>query len=208
MTDQLGLYNLACQLIGTRKLASLTDNVEVRYVLDDIWAGGIRDFCLENGLWNHAIRTVSLTYSPSVTSSFGYRYAFDKPTDLVRIAGIWQDEYMTMPLLSYQDDIAYWWCDLQTIYTRYVSNDITAGYDLSKWPQSFIRYVGHEMAVLALPRVKDSTAETDWLKKQLKNVRLEARSKDAQKESPSFLPETSWNLSRRANNVTRRPPYR
>lgn len=208
MTDQLSLYNGSLLLIGCRRLASLTEDVENRYIMDDIWDGGIRQYCLEQGLWNHAIRTVSLTYSPSITGSFGYRYAFDKPLDLVRIAGMWQDEYMTMPILSYQDDIAYWWCELQTIYIRYVSNDPTAGYDLSKWPDSFIRYFQHEMAYLALPRVKDSTAETDDFEKRLIKARTRSKSIDAQKESPNFLPETSWNMARRRNNPRRRPPYR
>jgi hypothetical protein len=206
--DQLGLYNRALFLTGCRLLATLDDDVENRYVLDQIWDLGIRDRCLENGFWHHAMRTVALTYSPSVTSSFGYTYAFDKPLDLVRIAGIWQDQYMQMPLLMYQDDIAYWWCDLQTIYIRYISNDQTAGYDLSRWPQSFIEYFAHEMAVAALPRLKDSTTETDWLKKQRDKALLTAKSKDAMKETPTFLPETSWNMARRRNRPLRRPPYR
>jgi len=78
--QQLGLYNMACTLCGERVLASLTENRESRRLLDQAWTdgnGGAIQFCLEQGLWSWAIRSMAYTYSPSVQPLYGYQYAFN-----------------------------------------------------------------------------------------------------------------------------------
>src|SRR3546814_6155120 len=97
---QLSLYNGALRLCGEAKLANLTEDREPRYVLDDVWDDGALRHCLQQGLWNFAMRTVEAEYSPSVEPSFGFRRAFDKPTDWVRTAAMASDEYFRCPLTS------------------------------------------------------------------------------------------------------------
>src|SRR5258708_823139 len=122
MTDKLSLYNGALtEFLGERKLANLTENREPRRVLDEIWDGGALRYCLEQGLWNFAMRTIQLTYSPSVEPDFGFRYAFDKPTDWVRTAALCVDEFFRCPLLQYNDEAGFWFADIDTIYVRYIS---------------------------------------------------------------------------------------
>src|SRR3546814_10721056 len=75
---QLSLYNGALRLCGEAKLANLTEDREPRYVLDDVWDDGALRHCLQQGLWNFAMRTVEAEYSPSVEPSFGFRRAFDR----------------------------------------------------------------------------------------------------------------------------------
>src|SRR5574343_760692 len=127
MATKISLYNNALLLLGERTLASLTESREVRRLLDKVWARPVVRECLEAGLWRFAMRTVELTYSPSVEPPFGYRYAFDRPSDLVRTAAVCQDEYLREPLLQYQIEGEYWYAELDTIYVRYVSDDDAYG---------------------------------------------------------------------------------
>lgn len=81
--DQLSLYNNALTVLGERKIASLTENREPRRVLDDVWSGAVK-YCLEQGQWKFAIRTSKLTYSTDVNPVFGYRRAFERPSEIGR----------------------------------------------------------------------------------------------------------------------------
>ena len=82
-TQQLGLYNGALRLVGNTKLASLTVNEEAQWLLTDVWndGNGAVQACLEEGLWFFATRTSMLGYDPTITPSFGYAFAFEKPAD-------------------------------------------------------------------------------------------------------------------------------
>ena len=95
--SQLSLYNGALTILGERKLSSLTENRETQYKLTDIWDNDAVNRCLQMGQWNFAMRAVQLDASPSVTPSFGYQYAFDKPTDYIRLSGLCTDEYYKNP---------------------------------------------------------------------------------------------------------------
>jgi len=108
VTDKLSLYNAALSHIGDRKLASLTEEREPRYVLDDIFDDGAIDYCLEQGLWSFATRTLEMDYTPSVEPDFGYRRGFQKPTDWLRTVALATDEYFKTPLTEYADETGFW----------------------------------------------------------------------------------------------------
>ena len=102
----LQLYNGALtEFCGERPLASTTENREPRYLLDEAYSGGgnCKRTCLEQGQWNFAMRTQKLTYDTSIVPDFGYQCAYAKPSDWVNNTGIWQDEYMRVPLIQYTD---------------------------------------------------------------------------------------------------------
>src|SRR5688572_9866315 len=113
--SKIRLFNDALRLCKERKLATLTDNREGRRLLDEAWGDGSTNGsvrrCLEMGQWTFATRTQQLDYSPSVSPTFGFRYAFDYPEDFVRLAGIYEDEFCQSPLLKYSAERAYWYCD-------------------------------------------------------------------------------------------------
>ena len=69
MPSQLSIYNGALSILGERKLASLTENREPRYKLDDVWGNDLIRRVLQMGQWNFAKRTIELDASPSVTPS-------------------------------------------------------------------------------------------------------------------------------------------
>ena len=134
-TDRLDVYNGALRRLGSRRLASLTENREPRRVLDDIWNNGaLVNYALERGEWNFALRSVQGAYNAGITPGFGFRCAFDKPDDFRRLAGLSADEYFRRPLTAeeYTDEGGYWLSDNDTIFIRYVSSHDNYGYDSSR----------------------------------------------------------------------------
>lgn len=203
MVTQLGLYNSALsEILKERKLADLTENREPRRLLDDAWedgptGDGAVKYCLEMGQWTFATRTVQADYSPSVEPDFGFRYAFDQPTDMVKVCGLWSDPGMQQPLLRYADERHYWYTDLPTIYVSYVSNHADYGGDMSLWPETFKELVSARLAVKIAGKLTQGTGLIALAEKAWKDAKLEATAGDAMRKPTKFLPEGSWNASRR-----------
>lgn len=158
MTTKLSLYNGALLLMTERKLASLDDPVGddtplAQIELDTVWDNGARDFCLEQGLWNFATRSQSITYDPDITPAFGLQRVFDKPSDWIRTAALCSDDRFSATVLDYRDEGSYWFSDLDTIYVKYISNDNSYGYDLSLWPQTFVKFVSAYLAMETCERI-------------------------------------------------------
>lgn len=200
-TDRLKIYNGALLLCGERKLASLTENREPRHLLDDVWAdNGVRH-CLEQGQWKFAMRTAQLTQDTDFTASYGYQYRFTKPADWVSTTGIWQDEYMTTPLLKYTDEAGYWYASLQTIYARWISDDENYGTNYAAWPDSFTEYVKAFFASKIIMKLAGAAGRREELLEPKRGVlattRLEALNRDAQADPTKFPPEGRWVRSRR-----------
>ena len=100
---------------------------------------------------------------------------------------------------EYVDEQSYWWSNSQTLYVRYVSNDTSYGYDLSLWPQTFVRYVEAYMAEAMGPRLSLSQDKLERLAKNAMRRLQDARSKDALNEGVKFPPQTGWVRARRGN---------
>jgi len=145
-TQQLQLYNDALLVAGERALSTITDDIEARYLLDQVWANGGVRACLEEAQWTFAMRTIQIDYDPSIEPSYGYNRAFVKPDDWVLTAGICSDEFFRVPLLQYIDEAGYWFSSLDTIYVRYVSDDAAYGGDLGNWPKTFWDFVATHFA--------------------------------------------------------------
>lgn len=202
---KLGLYNGALRILKERKLSTLAEAREPRRLLDDAYGDGSTNgavrYCLEMGQWTFATRSVQIDYSPSVTPSFGYRYAFDRPTDLVRVAAVCQDEYFTAPLLQYVDERNYWYASQQTIYVKYVSNGAIYGADLSLWPESFVKTVEAYLAKEIAPTL---TADDKIIQRAFQVWEMEekkAKSIDAMNKPTSFPPAGAWVSSRHGRST-------
>lgn len=196
MPTQLTLYNGALNIIGERKLSSLTEDRESRYKLDDIWDNDLIDRVLQMGQWNFAARTVELQASPSVTPSFGYQFGFDKPTDYLRALRVCHDEYFKQPLTQYHDEASWWFADLETIYVQYVSNDTQYGGDLTLWPRNFTEMVEHYMAYKVAPRLTGLDFDSNTLMGKWKMMLRDAKAVDAMEQPTRFVPAGSWSKSR------------
>jgi len=195
-TTKLALYNGALRILGERKLASLTENREPRRVLDGIWDAGAQRYCLEQGQWDFAMRTAAIDYTASITPSFGYQRAFEKPSDFVRLCGMASDEYFNSPLTAYTDEAGYWFADLDVLYVRYISDDTSYGLDLSLWPETFIRYVETYLAAEACMRIMQNQTAAERLEQRLRKRLTDARSKDAMGGPAQFMPQGSWSRAR------------
>lgn len=202
-TSKLGVYNSALRLLGERSLASLTEDREPRRALDEAYDATVA-FCLEQGQWNFAVRSIELTPTTSIDPGFGYVNAYTKPSDWVRTVGLCSDEYFQAPLLQYTDEAGYWWTDDNPIYIRYVSNGTSYGLDLSKWPATFARYVEYYLAVQVCERITQNMQKQEILKKEMHRVLVDARSKDAMNEATTFPPTGSWVRSRAGGYANRR----
>jgi hypothetical protein len=198
--NRLGLYNVALGALGERPLSSLTEEGEPRLLLDDVWSrnNGVIQYALEQGHWNFAMRSQAIDADTSVTPSFGFEYAFVIPSDRMKLNMISGDEYFNLPLVDYEEEAGYWFADVDPLYVRFVSND-TSGYggDLSMWPETFARWVGHYMACEIAMRIVGDEKKLRDLEVRTKRLLLEARSHDAAQEPTRFAPYGTWVHARR-----------
>ncbi len=197
-TSRLQLYQIAARAVGERSVSSLTESTEVRRLLDEVWSqgnGAIR-YWLEQGWWNFAFRTVQIDSDSSVSISFGYSYAFLIPTDLVRINMISAGDTFAYPLTDFEVESGYIHANVDPLYIRYVSDDADYGADFSKWPETFTEYCGHDLAYRALSSRLKNGSDKEELKKEVRRLRIDARSKDASQEPPRFPPPSSWEQAR------------
>lgn len=205
MTSKLSVYNgCLTKFLGERKLASLSENREPRRVLDDIWDDDFVKGCLESGEWNFAARTAALDYSSSVDPPFGYIRAFEKPEDWCRTITVALDPYFDVPLLRYVDEQAYWFCDSDVLYVKYVSNDVEYGQDYSLWPPSFTQWAECHLAALACERITQSATKREALDKKDAQLLRKATSTDAMNDPVSFPPTGSWVNARLGGSRSRR----
>ena len=194
--DKLVLYNDALLLCGERFIASLTEEREPRRLLDQVWASGAVDRCLEEGQWHFAMRTVELDYDTSLEPAFGYNRAFAKPDDWVLTSAVCSDEFFRSPLTRYTDEERYWYSDLDTIYVRYVSNDADYGNDLARWPKSFHDFVAAHMASRIVNKLTNSEEERARVIDQRKKALSIAKNRAAMAEPTSFASQGSWGRAR------------
>jgi hypothetical protein len=200
LASQLGVYNEALGHLAERKLASLSESVEPRRVLDDYW-DGCKAYCIEQGYWKFAARSVQLTADDGVEPAFGYTYAFERPDDWVRTYLLSTSATFKPALLDYQDEAGYWWLNSSSIYVRYISNDANYGNNIGEWPQSFADYVALQLAFRACKRVSGSESDFDRLRKLQKLALLDARAKDAMREPPRFPERGSWAAARAGSST-------
>lgn len=202
MATRLTLYNDSLLVLGQERLASLAEASTARYALDDAYDKAVA-YCLEQGFWNFAMRTVAVPASDSVVPDFGATYALRKPVDWVRTLSMSSSERFDPPLLTIQDEGDYWWADVDPLYVRYVSNDIDYGLNLARWPESFADYVAHRLAVKTCKRITGSDP-SDGLVKGERRALANSRAKDAMNEPPGFPPRGSWVTSRTAGQANTR----
>jgi len=193
---KLSIYNGALLFIGERKISALTDEIESRRLLDDVWDRDGVNNCLEQGQWNFAMRGAKLEYSPSITPAFGYTRAFEKPSDMLKLAALCSDEFFVAPLLDYSDEAGFWFCELDEIYIKYVSSDSSYGNDYSLWPNSFTRYVEAYFGSQIVWKLTQNSTKEEAKKKEANKLLVQARSDDAMDSPTQFLPPGRWRQAR------------
>lgn len=197
-SSKLLLYQGACQAVGTRRLASLTENQLSRRELDSVFErGGIKQ-CLSMAQWKFAIRAQRLDYDPDVEPDFGLRRAFAKPSDWTRTAAVCSDEYYSEPIIhtNIADEAGFWFCDLDTIYVKYVSDDPQFGGDYSLWPENFGAVVEGFFAKEVCLRLTNDKSLKEILDRDFEASLMKAKNTDAMDEGTKFPPLGSWSRAR------------
>ena len=193
---QLRLYNRALRILKERRLITLTDKQETRYLLDEVWdEGGVRA-ALAKGHWNSAMRTVELQYTSSIEPDFGHSRAFIKPADWVRTSAFCSDSYFLNPIAGYADEAGYWFADIDTVYIKYVSDDASYGGDMSLWTEGFFNVVAHYFASEIQGSLTSSESKEINVDERLRKALSEAKSEDGQNEPSRYIPSGAWARSR------------
>lgn len=194
--SRLSLYNDALIICGERRLASLTEDREPRYLLDDVWNNDGVKLCLEEGQWYFAMRGVQVDYDPDLAPPFGYSRAFSKPDDWVLTSALCTDEFFRDPLTRYVDEAGYWYSDLDTIYVRYVSNDDDYGQNMAFWPRTFTEFVVAHFAEKIVLKLSGGEARLETVQKIRKDAKKLAKNRCAMALPTSFPAQGNWSKAR------------
>ena len=187
MTTRLKLYNGALRKLKEERLATLTEDIKARRVLDEVYDEAVQS-CLEAGQWNWCMRSARLDPDPSIETEYGYQFVYDKPDDWVRTVSLCSDEHSYVPLLTYQEVGRTWLTDSDPIYLQWISNGVDYGLDLGRWPQSFVKFVQTSLAVEVCEDITGSSNRAEELLKLLKRDEFEAKNMDAMNDPVTKFP--------------------
>ena len=176
MATLLGTYNGALRILKESRLASTSDDVTARYLLDDA-IDGVIAHALELGQWNFASR--SATIAGSVSANRGYAYRVAKPADLVRPITISASSSYYPPLEDYDEDATYWYTNATSLYVTYVSDNASYGGDKTKWPETFSRVIEASLALEIAPSLSKSDELTKRAEGIFDDALRQSRAKDA-----------------------------
>ena len=105
---------------------------------------------------------------------------------------ICSDEFFKSPIYNYPDENNFWFCDLDTIFIKFVSDDDEFGRDYSLWTELFRNAVGAKMAKELAISLTKSKSIKDEMKAELKAYLKDAKSLDAMSKPTTFKPPGSW----------------
>lgn len=199
-SDKLRIYNRALFHLGSRKLASLTENREPRRVLDEIWGptNEAVKFALAKSGWNFAMRAVKWTDDDLVEAEFGWNCVYAKPSDYARLEAISTDPRFRITLTGddYAVENGYILTDHSTVYVKYVSTGDSFGMDSSLWTEAFIEYLGYYLAYHGAPRINGSFTEKEYLRERMDEYLGNARSTDTMEQGTRRLQPGNWAQAR------------
>ena len=149
--NKLGLYNDACRIAGVERLASLDEEREARYKLDQIYDLGAVEYCLRIALPAFARKTVGLQ-NTGFNSGLDYSGSFDVPSDYVSylperdgLQSLYSDTALSQPIEDHIRDNLRIYANYDTVYMRYIFLNETYG----TWDADFVRlftaYLGKEL---------------------------------------------------------------
>ncbi len=205
MATQLQVYNRALFHLGEARLATLTDDVESRRVLDEIWESVLED-ALSRGDWNFAMKTVLVPAASGVTPSPGYQSTFNKPSDWLRTIAFSNTEYVDE---SFADDIEVldegerWHARNPILYVRYISLDFATTASLQFYPVSYVRFLEYLLARDICERVTQGTGLYEKLHGLTLEALLKAKSNDARNQKETRI-RRGRILTAMQGNATRR----
>ena len=146
---KLSLYNDALLLVGQRKLSSDTEDVPVRYSLDQAYDDPpAASYCLELTKPKFSLLTAKLA-SPSAPTNHGFGNEYNFPSDYISLHSVFAEEELEQPIHRYLIEKQTIACEVATnIWLRYVSNAQV----LTVWTPTFANVVVAYLAKSIAPR--------------------------------------------------------
>jgi hypothetical protein len=198
------IYNDALSILGLPKIVANDDDSNRRSALDTAWDAELIRSLLEDIGWTFAIETQKSQYDPSLEPEWGYSRVHAVPSDLLRLDGVFTDEYLRFPLKYYFDEGDNLYTDYDEIYIQYVSTDYVSTPD--SWPTSFKRLVAGRLAKDAGAVLVSEGANVDRADIEYESRERTAYSSDAVQSPPRLIHEGSWVRSRTQGRSNRDRP--
>lgn len=198
------IYNQALQILGLEEINSNTDDSDRKVKLDVALSADLVESLLEETGWHWAITTNKMYYNPSLEPDWGFQRVFDKPDDLHRVDGIWQDEYLQVPLKNYKDEGEYIFTELTEIYIQFVSRSYIS--DPVNWPAHFKRLVAAALARDTARALKVPEATVQDAKLVYEEAENKAKNIDIMQSPPRRIADGEWTKSRFTGNYYRGRP--
>jgi hypothetical protein len=201
MASKLGIFNKTLRAIGDLRLASLTEDVEARYVLDEAW-DGCMCFVFTEGLWNFATKTEVITADPGQPPIPGYSFTFDKPQYWIRTITISQTSLFDLEA-NYRDENNRIYANFDTLYIRYISKERAVDDQIVNWPSSFADAVAMYLAKECAERLSGSGEKAQVMEQRYRDAIASAKNKDALDQSKMVLRPGNWIRAMRGSSIPR-----
>lgn len=192
------VYNDALLILGLDTITSNTDDSERKSILDRAYDASLVRRLLEDTAWNFALTSTHSYYNPSIEPEFGYRRGHSRPSDLLRLDGIYADEYFQHPIRRYVEEGGVFFVDYDEYYMQYVSTTYLNTPD--SWPAYFKRLVAARLAKDAAATLKKFGADVVRADVEFKDRESSAKSDDAMLSPPKILRDGRWIMSRHGRN--------
>lgn len=146
MATKLSVYNEALRILGEARIATVTDDVEARFALDDAWTTATT-FVLEQAPWRFALLTAALTHSSGEPALAGYSYRFAKPATWLRTHSFFTLSGARECPLDMRQQGTTFYANVASPNIRYVSSTYT---DPTYWTEPYAKavaaYLAYEVA--------------------------------------------------------------
>lgn len=191
MATLLQIYNNALRFLGEGLLATTSDNVEARYVLDDAYGRSV-DFVFRAAPWRFALKTTVISGATSATLLAGYTHRFTKPADWLRTHAIFVQSAShpgkEFPIDCREQDVQLY-ANASSLTLRYVSNALVG--TPANWPEQFANAVSAYLAFEIAERITGLPAKTEQTFALYGRMVAEAARVDAVPEDPWLIPQLS-----------------
>ncbi len=179
MATRLQIYNDALTLLGEPRLATLSDDVNGRYELDNLYDRAVLHVTRQAG-WNHAIKIVSPAVGGVVYTGFDYSYA--KPVDWLRTHSIHTLIGAREFPIDARELSTAWAANIDDeVYFRYIASGISE----ASWTEGFVLALAAYLAFTVAERIAGKSDHSESLFKLWQQRLGEGAAMDA-------MPDSEW----------------
>lgn len=199
-TSPVDICNLALDDLKQAPINSITTPVTNTEKVCARNYDNVRRECLFAHPWKFAITRIQLTPNTGTTPLFGYAYAYDLPTDYIRLVTVGDDyigdlrttfEVESNQLLAVAGDVTF---DGTTKDVRYMRDVV----DVTKFSPGFVTYLRLKLAIRMSNKFSVSPQVKTDLKDDFKDAATEARAVNGQESKIKRIQVSRTLMKRRA----------